>query len=285
MDVISNQNYDSEYLAAGSNSTTEHRLSQLARSEKSMVRRRVAENMATPVGTLTRLILDAEPQVRIAAGLNRATPREVMVQLVYDEDPDVRYWLASAAYLPHRLLLELANDSNPYVAARANKSLTRLNENSSTCPVSIFDFFEVEHCLLALRLRRLIDASHTTFSGQIADEAIDTLCTLKEHFRKQQDFCISCIASDVQSEHLLARNSQDRRRIFEQADDLMRLHFASNDLSKRFSGLLRAVCLHSSFAEKELFHKVRSRTSAEEIEELNLRLNETLAAPPGVVGS
>ncbi len=114
-------------LIIASNSTTPTCvLNFLALTDDVLVVQRVAENSNTHVATLTKLLRHSSPVVRTAVSEHPNTPESLLLILADDLDADVRYCLAENAHMPKAVLEVLANDSNPYVAARADRTLTRL---------------------------------------------------------------------------------------------------------------------------------------------------------------
>ncbi len=107
------------YVRAGSENCSPQLLAQLAHSEVSRIRLRVAENALTPVEVLEELSLDKNPDVRIAVGTNPSTPFHLKLSLAFDEDTNVRLGLAEDMNTPLELLDRLAVDANPYVSCRA----------------------------------------------------------------------------------------------------------------------------------------------------------------------
>lgn len=115
-----------KYIKAGNPDTSPEELMLLASDDIDHVRRRVGENLRTPIEVLARLSEDGNAEVRIAVGENPATPPAVLAKLVADHDPDVRYSLAENPHVPASFLHQLAEDDNPYVSHRAKRTLRLL---------------------------------------------------------------------------------------------------------------------------------------------------------------
>lgn len=115
-----------EYLIAGNPEASPELLDQLSYSPEKSIRSRVAENAATPLGTLATLLSDFESDVKLSLVHNPALPVMFLKQLVLDENPDVRYGLAENPRIPILFLEILKHDDNPYVADRAQKTLGTL---------------------------------------------------------------------------------------------------------------------------------------------------------------
>lgn len=112
----------SDYIKAGSESSSPKLLSELAHSEVDRIRERVAENTFAPLEVLELLAEDKNPEVRRAAGTNTSTPMHVRYSLAFDEDPNVRFGLAEDMNTPLELLNKLTEDSNPYISCRAEET-------------------------------------------------------------------------------------------------------------------------------------------------------------------
>lgn len=91
----------------------------------------VATNPSTPTRVLDKLSQHVSSQVRMAVAEHRGTPREIIEKLALDCDADVRYALAENHLLPQDILRTLSQDENPYVAARAERTLSRLTKERS----------------------------------------------------------------------------------------------------------------------------------------------------------
>jgi len=107
------------YIKAGSSSSSGQLLSELAHSKADRIRIRVAENPRTPLEILEILAADKNADVRIAVGTNPSTPAHISYSLAFDEDPNVRLGLAEDMNTPINLLEKLTEDTNPYVSCRA----------------------------------------------------------------------------------------------------------------------------------------------------------------------
>jgi len=271
---------DKKYLLAGSSKASAATLRLLSVSADPVVRRRVAENAKTPTHLLAKMALDQDPQVRIAVGLNTATAHATLSRLVYDDHPDVRYWLASTSYLPRRLLIELKTDSNPYVSQRAAHTLALVEAalGSSQHPLTIFQFLEQEHSLLVSRSERLLEHYSSWPRNHILDETIDFFDELKRHFGRQHKLCLDRIAhADGLPGELLAKCAEDDIRINERIDTLMkmRMHPEPNFCAV-LKQLFELVLKHIEFAEQELFVELGWQVPKEQIDEMNVRLNQSL---------
>lgn len=126
--VCVNSNAISDYVRAGSSSTSEQDLCVLGMSECARIRMRVAENPKTPKEMLHELARDECADVRIAVATNPFTPAVVLDRLSKDEDVFVRIGIAQEVTTPEYLLKALCFDENPYVAAEAEKTLTILGQ-------------------------------------------------------------------------------------------------------------------------------------------------------------
>ncbi len=124
-DVLSN------YIKAGSQSSSPLILEAMAHSEIDLIRLRVAENPKTPIETLELLATDRNPDVRVAVGTNRSTPAYVCFPLAFDEDPNVRLGLADDVNTPIELLEKLTEDVNPYVSYRARQTIDIVQSQKS----------------------------------------------------------------------------------------------------------------------------------------------------------
>ena len=113
----------SDYISAGSNSTEERVLRELASHHNPRVRMRVAENVRTPIDVLTQLARDESADVRVSVGTNPVVPLDIVQMLSLDNDVTVRLGLAQEPSLPDSCLSLLSNDENPYVAAEADRTL------------------------------------------------------------------------------------------------------------------------------------------------------------------
>jgi len=114
------------YILAGNTNVSPSLLDVLARSHDSTIRARVAENIATPLHTLFRLLQDHDSEVRSSLAQNPAAPKSILDVLSSDESADVRLSLAENHNLPDVFLQFLSTDENPYVSHRASLTLSRL---------------------------------------------------------------------------------------------------------------------------------------------------------------
>jgi len=117
-----------EYILAGNLTLSPRLLDDLSFSSEARIRARVAENPATPLLTLVRLLSDVDANVRLSLSHNPSLPRMFLGHLAVDADPDVRYGLAENPRLPQSVLEILAKDDNPYVSQRASRTLMRLRD-------------------------------------------------------------------------------------------------------------------------------------------------------------
>jgi hypothetical protein len=115
-----------QYVIAGNPQVSSQLLESFSRSPEPRVRARVAENAATPVHVLTRLLQDNNTDVRLSLSNNQKLPKIFMAQLARDESPDVRLGLAENPLVPKSILQVLTSDDNPYVSSRARRTLDRL---------------------------------------------------------------------------------------------------------------------------------------------------------------
>ncbi len=104
--------------------------SQIIHRDKN-VRVQVAEHPSLPASYLTDLARDEAHEVRIAVSENLLTPVPILESLAQDEHADVRYAMAENANMPPHILQSLVHDDNPYVAARAQKTLSRLDDDAT----------------------------------------------------------------------------------------------------------------------------------------------------------
>ena len=111
--------------------TPPHILASMAATEVEAVLERIAENPRTPPATLIELALHPSSDVRSAVVENPCCPLAVMHQLLRDDDVDVRYRIAENPAAGVVLLTKLCEDANPYVSARALRTITKLNGESS----------------------------------------------------------------------------------------------------------------------------------------------------------
>lgn len=116
------------YFQAGSSRSSAADFRKLALSPIASIRRRLAENAATPVNLLVSLLADEDAEVRQALAGNASFPKVFLMQLAFDENSDVRYALAEDASIAPDILQLLTHDENPYVAHRAGLTLKRLSD-------------------------------------------------------------------------------------------------------------------------------------------------------------
>lgn len=105
-------------------------LAEIAVDSPSAVLERIAENPRANAETLRRLATEPFPSVRSAVAENLNAPEDVILMLSQDDCADVRYSIAENHNMSQEVLERLADDSNPYVAARAAKTLMRLQEHN-----------------------------------------------------------------------------------------------------------------------------------------------------------
>ncbi|GEM_PF-2571276 len=103
-------------------------LAALAKQEVAKVLIHIAENPRTTGATLAELASHPSGAVRAAVAENRSCPRDVLARLAGDEDVDVRYSMAENHHLAQEILEILAEDSNPFVAVRARRTLSRIQQ-------------------------------------------------------------------------------------------------------------------------------------------------------------
>ena len=72
--------------------------------------------------------------------------------LLADSNADVRYRLAESYHLPKALLEMLADDQNPFVAARACKTLKRIEQSERGCDVRHLRTLSPEKTLFRMNL-------------------------------------------------------------------------------------------------------------------------------------
>ena len=85
----------------------------------------VVENIGEAPEILSQMAADKHPEVRTAVADNPASPVGTLMALAHDPDVDVRYSLAENNNMPSPVLSELTRDENPYVATRAQDTLGR----------------------------------------------------------------------------------------------------------------------------------------------------------------
>lgn len=124
------ERYFCEYLKAGDPNATQEELSILSKHSDLRVRRRVAENPATPQHILYALASDSTADVRIAAGLNPNLDSYMKLRLACDADPTVRLGLAHEVVTPEIVLHQLTHDENAWVAGQARRTLEIIQANA-----------------------------------------------------------------------------------------------------------------------------------------------------------
>ena len=90
----------------------------------------IANHPATAPIVLHRLSQHKDVGVRMAVADHRNTHIITAMQLAWDHSPDLRYALAENHQIDSGVLDILAKDENPYVADRAQKTLSRLNQET-----------------------------------------------------------------------------------------------------------------------------------------------------------
>jgi len=88
----------------------------------------IASHADTPAFVLHRLAKHCNVDVRLAVADNKNTHTLTTMQLALDNNPDIRYALAENHQIDSNILNVLAMDDNPFVADRAQKTLSRLNQ-------------------------------------------------------------------------------------------------------------------------------------------------------------
>ena len=116
------------YAAATALTTPLQQLYALMHHNDKHIRVKVAEHPHLPPPFLAELANDDYYEVRISVSEHTLTPLPILEMLAEDDHPDVRYALAENANTPPHILGILVKDGNPYVAARACKTLLRLQE-------------------------------------------------------------------------------------------------------------------------------------------------------------
>jgi hypothetical protein len=114
------------YVSAGLANIPTWLFEHLASDCSHAIRRRIAENDATPEHVLRELAEDPEVDVRTGLAENRSTPFDVLLALASDTSTTVRYDLADNPHLPEEIHCILAQDENPFVSARAQQNLDGL---------------------------------------------------------------------------------------------------------------------------------------------------------------
>ena len=87
---------------------------------------RIIESLVDCPRKLAELAVDDSPLVRIAVSENTFTDLKTMFLLAEDRSADVRYAVAENHNAPIAVLQFLSEEGNPYVAARAQRTLSRL---------------------------------------------------------------------------------------------------------------------------------------------------------------
>jgi len=128
------------YVQAGDPQATSEVLKAFANHEDYRVRRRVAENIATPVRVLVALAKDPEVEVRIAVGTNVSTPAYIQLRLCFDQDLSVRLGLAQEAPAVGMILDMLIDDDNAWIANQAKRTIQMFENNCSTGQTASADF-------------------------------------------------------------------------------------------------------------------------------------------------
>ncbi|MBX9668371.1 MAG: hypothetical protein K2X93_12165 [Candidatus Obscuribacterales bacterium] len=95
------------------------------------VLQRIAEHPNTSRHLLTLLAYNRSVDVRMAVCENVSTPLTCIWALSNDSSDDVRYRLAEHASLPAVVMQALTADENPYVACRASKTLTQIENDQA----------------------------------------------------------------------------------------------------------------------------------------------------------
>ncbi len=126
--MLFNLSARTRYLMAGDPHVSSAFLDELAHSQETKVRARVAEHENTPLRTLFRLIQDESAEVRQGIAFNPNRTAVLLRQLAEDSDPDIRYSIAEDTLAPPAILHDLATDENPYVAHRAQQTLARFQK-------------------------------------------------------------------------------------------------------------------------------------------------------------
>jgi hypothetical protein len=114
------------WLIAVSPDTPGAVLDALADSGSEAFLERIAENPMTWSSTLTRLAKHSSARVRTAVADNPNTAANIILRLSVDEDADIRYAVAENANQSVSILEALTEDDNCHVAARSQKTLSRL---------------------------------------------------------------------------------------------------------------------------------------------------------------
>lgn len=91
----------------------------------------IADNGSLPTRMLDQLAIHRDHEVRIAVADNPGTSLETLWELAVDPHVDVRFALAENHNIPAEILCFLIGDENPYVACRAQKTVSRV-QNAGT---------------------------------------------------------------------------------------------------------------------------------------------------------
>ena len=89
-----------------------------------------ADKLFAPISYIADLAGDESHEIRMLVADNPVTPLPILEMLAEDDHPDVRYTMAENPNLPQHILKILLHDENPYVAARAERTLKRIEEDA-----------------------------------------------------------------------------------------------------------------------------------------------------------
>lgn len=113
-----------DYLKAGNPGTPPDELERIAATRPALIiRRRLAENPATPANLLAALAADDDVDVRIGLSLNPSTPLWLRRKLARDESATVRFALAEDPHTPITVLKRLEEDIHPHVQHQASRTI------------------------------------------------------------------------------------------------------------------------------------------------------------------
>jgi hypothetical protein len=112
-----------DYINSSNPNSPPEYLRELARTENTMILRRLAENTACPPDVLVELHTHRDYEVRAHVACNSSTPPEVVSLLSADPSVDVRSFMAGNPNLPLDILSRFIMDSNSIVRDAAQKTL------------------------------------------------------------------------------------------------------------------------------------------------------------------
>ncbi|MDZ4832820.1 MAG: hypothetical protein SGJ27_03370 [Candidatus Melainabacteria bacterium] len=211
--------------------------------------------------------------------MNKSTPESILAVLASDQNSDVRYQLASTSYLPKHVLRQLAADANPHVSQRAKVMLSGL-ESKVGRMVTVFEFLSEDHGLLASQLRVLVEKYSQWSRDKVFDETVDLFDGIVRHLERQQTLCLDWMEQHEQEsesiKRVVAKSTAERNEIKEQISDLLMQHVDGPNFLTSLGQLLERLQAHIEFSESELFSELKRQLPPEELDQVNLRLNQSV---------